>query len=266
MRDIDDSQAAGAEALEHHEEAVHFERRQRRRGLVENQHTRVDREGARDLHHLLLRDTQATDRRRGADAHAELVQERLHRAVHLAALQERAAALAAEPDVLGDRQLRHQREFLVDDAQPTQPDSEGLPDRKRLAVEQDAAAIGRHGATEHLDERRFAGAVFPDERVDFAGRELELDLVERTDTAVDLGQARGTEERSARRRRGHWPPSVRALTIETCTETTGGTGCPARCRAIISMAVRPIFFGSCTTSAFNGPPDRIAACASGDAS
>src|SRR6185295_4517704 len=114
-------------------------------------------------------------------------------------------------------------------------------------------------AAEDLDQRRLARAVLADERVDFAAADLEVDVVERPRRAVRLRQPLRREQR-------HDFPSVWALTIPTSTATTGGTVCPARCLAIISIAVRPMVFGDCATSALSGPPLRIAAWASGVAS
>jgi hypothetical protein len=41
------------------------------------------------------------------------------------------------------------------------------------AAKQDAPAVGRMDACEHLDERRFAGAVFTEQGEDLAGLEGE---------------------------------------------------------------------------------------------
>ena len=46
-----------------------------------------------------------------------------------------------------------------------------------LAVPQHLALVGRHDAVDHLDQRRFAGAVLAEQRVDLAGLDLEIDVV-----------------------------------------------------------------------------------------
>ncbi len=271
VRNVDDAQAALAQPAQHGEQALHLESRQRRRRLVQDQHPRVDGERARDLDHLLLGDAQAGDRGGRGDPHAQLVEQRLDGAHHLAAPQEQPAALPAQPDVLGDAQFRHEREFLINDADAAQPNGQRIAGWQGPAVEQDLARVRRDRAAEHLDQRGLAGAVLADERMDFPGRQLEIHLVYGTGAAVELRESRGHQQaapahRRFGARRRHFPPSVCALMIDTSTETTGGTRSPARCFAIMSIAVRPIFFGSCTTSAFKGPPARIASRASGEAS
>ena len=44
----------------------------------------------------------------------------------------------------------------------------GLATLDRLAVPEDLAGIGLHDAVDHLDQRRLAGAVLAEQRVDFA--------------------------------------------------------------------------------------------------
>ena len=45
----------------------------------------------------------------------------------------------------------------------------GLAISHRRAVPQDLAGIGRQNAIDHLDQRRLAGAVLAEQRVDLAG-------------------------------------------------------------------------------------------------
>ena len=79
--------------------------------------------------------------------------------------------LVAKEDVLRDRQERHQGEFLVDD-----DDAELLAvgdalEAALLALVIDLARIGavRIDAAQNLHQRRLAGAVLADQRVDLAG-------------------------------------------------------------------------------------------------
>ena len=92
-----------------------------------------------------------------------------------------SAGLVAEKHVLGDRQLRRERQFLVDDddadvlavGDPAEP--------PLLALVDDLAFVRAVGidAAEHLHQRRFAGAVLAADRVDFAFLDREIDVVQR---------------------------------------------------------------------------------------
>src|SRR5579863_8736473 len=89
------------------------------------------------------------------------------------------ARLAPEIDVLRDRQMRNEREFLKDyrDAQPFRVS--GRIDRDRLSVEEERAGIGSIGAEQHLHQRRFPRAVFPEKHVDFAWMQPKIDVGQR---------------------------------------------------------------------------------------
>ena len=101
VRHVDDAEPALAQPPQHREERSTSGAGQGRRRLVEDQHARVDSRGRARSRPSAAARRSGRDRRRGADADAELVEQLLDRAVHLAAPQERAAALAAEPHVLG---------------------------------------------------------------------------------------------------------------------------------------------------------------------
>jgi len=53
----------------------------------------------------------------------------------------------------------------------------------------DGAAVGFDGAEGDIGERRFARAVFADERVNFTGEQIEIDAVYRDDAGIDLANA-----------------------------------------------------------------------------
>ena len=52
-----------------------------------------------------------------------------------------------------------------------------IGDAHRRAVEEDLPLVGREDAVDHLDEGRFAGAVFAEQRMDFAGLDGQVDIV-----------------------------------------------------------------------------------------
>ena len=55
--------------------------------------------------------------------------------------------------------------------------------------------VGWMHAGENLDQRRFAGAVVADQRDDFAGVDVEVDVGQRRDRAKVLGDAAQAENR-----------------------------------------------------------------------
>ena len=96
--------------------------------------------------------------------------------VHGGAVDAAAGAqwLAAHEDVLGDREVREERRLLVDHR-----DAGGLGLRGRaevdvVALEPEGAGVAAVHAGHDLDQRRLAGAVLADQRVDGAGPTLML--------------------------------------------------------------------------------------------
>ena len=85
--------------------------------------------------------------------------------------------LVAEKDVLGHRQDRNQHEVLVDHADPARDGVGRLADRDWAPVEQDLALVGRRQPVEDVHQRRLAGAVLAEERMDLARPNLQVDPV-----------------------------------------------------------------------------------------
>src|SRR5262249_29422155 len=97
--------------------------------------------------------------------------------------------LDPQEDVVEDRQVRRQRELLLDEADAVPDGVTRRPVADRLAVDEDLAGVGRDGAGDDLAQRRLARAVLADERVDLAGGELEADVGERDRRPVALVDA-----------------------------------------------------------------------------
>ena len=76
--------------------------------------------------------------------------------------------------------MRKKRRLLVDGGNPERAGERRLHVRHGTAGDAQRSRIGGHGTGDDLDERRFAGAVFPHERVDFAVPEIERHASERT--------------------------------------------------------------------------------------
>ena len=165
---------------------------QRSRRLVEDQQLDLLRQRLGDFDELLLADADIRDARRRRVLQAHLRQQLFRPRKGLGPMDHALVGdLVAEEDVFGNRQERHESQFLVND-----DDAEFLAVRNPaeptdLAVVKDVAVIGSGGidATQNLHQRGFAGAVFADQRVDLALAHLEADIVQRLDAGECLCDA-----------------------------------------------------------------------------
>ena len=159
-----------AQAAGDGEEPLDLDAAERGGGLVHDQQAGVERDGLRDLDDLLVGDREAQGGAPGVDVHAEPVEELLGLGVHRRPVDPAAAAerLAAHEDVLGDRQVREQRRLLVDHRDAGRLGRGGRAEVDVLAVEAEHAPVALVHAGDDLDQRRLAGAVLADQRVDRA--------------------------------------------------------------------------------------------------
>src|SRR5436309_3432235 len=78
------------------------------------------------------------------------------------------------------------------DAEPLGDPGAGDPDG--FAVPEYLARIGLERSEQHLDQRRLAGAVFTEQRVDLALRDVEVDVIARRQRAENLRKAANLEQ------------------------------------------------------------------------
>ena len=95
-----------------------------------------------------------------------------------------------QADVL-ERPADAERRHLV---RLTRADLAALRRHDVVAVERDLAARRHVGAGDHVEERRLAGAVRPDQRDDAATRDVEVDRVDRDQAAEPLRDLAGADE------------------------------------------------------------------------
>ena len=173
--DEDQRAALVAEAAGDGEQPVHLDPAQGGGGLVHDQQPRVERDGLGDLEDLLVGDRQAQRGTARVDVDAEPGEERLGLGVHGAAVDAVCPAerLAAHEDVLGDREVREQRGLLVDHGDAGVLGLGGAVEVDLLVTEQELAGVAAVDAGDDLDQRRLAGAVLPDQRVDGPGSCLD---------------------------------------------------------------------------------------------
>ncbi len=185
MADEDDRLARGAELTEVLEEILRLDRRQDRRRLVEDQGLHASVERFQDLDPLLLTDGEVLDERARIDLEAVRVGELTDLRLGGAAVQDRTI-LVAEDDVLGHRERVHQDEVLVDHADPECDGRARARDLGFLPADDDASAVRRIHPVEDAHQRRLAGSVLTDQRVDLSGPELQRDVVVREHTGEAL--------------------------------------------------------------------------------
>jgi hypothetical protein len=180
---------------------VRLLRRQHRGRLVEDQDVGAAVERLQDLGALLLPDRDVLDERVRVDREVEALRELPDALRRLVEVEENPGPLrlGGEDDVLGDRHHRDQHEVLVHHPDPVVDRLARRVDPHRLALDQDLALVGVVEPVEDVHQRRLAGAVLAEERVDLAAPELEIDVVVREDAREALGHPPQFEDRGLRR-------------------------------------------------------------------
>ena len=197
VRNVDDRHAVPGEPPHDFEQFLGLGQGQRRCRLVEDEHPQIARQRLGDLDNLRLRRRQRSDLPRRIDLDAELGDQSPRFVAHQphVDLAEPFGWLAAGKDVLGDRQLRHQRAFLVHDADAEIAGGLLVELAEFDAVEQDAALAARVDAGDDLAECRLAGAVLAEQRADLAAVDAHRDVVERPHAGEELRQISYLEPR-----------------------------------------------------------------------
>ena len=150
------------------------------RRLIEDDDLGLGRQGASDLHHLLLGDAQPGDHLPGVQVNVEALQvlgcprvERL-----LVDHTHAPHGLHPEEHVACDIQVLGEAQLLVDDAETLVQGILRGTDRDRVSLDQDLARIGLVCATQNLDQGALAGSILAEQDVDFARAKLEIDTVQ----------------------------------------------------------------------------------------
>ena len=165
--------------VEDHRPLLGAHRRQR---LVKQDDVGVagDRPRHRDRLALAAGEARRRDIDRG-DVDPDLVQRLAGLTAHQGVGQERdrlADALAAQKQVLVDRQLVDQRQILKDGVDPALAAIVDRPGRVRLALDPQRAGVGLLEASEDLDQRRLAGAVVAQQTQHLALAQVEADVAQ----------------------------------------------------------------------------------------
>ena len=216
VADVDDGDAVGAQLAHDGEEVVDLADAQGRGRLVHDDEAGLLVQRLGHLDHLLLADAELVHRRARIDVQVQLCQQPARLLVHLRPAQGDAVRdLAAQEDVLGDREVGHLVEFLVDRGDAGVLRLPGCGEVDRLALEDHLAAIARIDACQDLHQGGFAGAVLADQHVDLAPAHVEVHVGERQHAGEALGDPAHLQEerlvlvrRSRRKRCDHVRPDL----------------------------------------------------------
>ena len=198
--DEDEPAAFVGQRSQRGEQVVHFGRREHRRRLVEHQQPCFPIQRLENLRPLTLADSKLPDVRIGVDGES-VAFGHLHQPLpHRRHVREASAPVQAQRHVLGHRQRRHQHEVLVDHADPVVNRGGRRGNLDRCPLDPDLAFVGPVQAVEDLHQRALAGAVLPQQRVDLAGLNSEVDVLVRDDARETLGDAGHLQHRRSRGR------------------------------------------------------------------
>ena len=198
VADVEDGALFRGESLQRHEQLVGLLRRQDGCRLVHDDQPRLLQQAADDLDPLPLADRQIGDDRIGIERQAVFLRDRSDPVLECA---EPGGSCQRQRDVLGDSQRVEQREVLKNHADAETPGRGGIGDDYRLPLPADFAGGRLEGTVEDLHQRRLAGAVLAEERVNLAGMNDEIDVVVGAERAEILGDADGGKRRFAGRAR-----------------------------------------------------------------
>jgi hypothetical protein len=194
MRNIDDSNAALAQAPERGEEALDVSLGQRRGRLIENEDVGLDSERPADGDERALGGRQRRDRRIGVeiDAHdRKRVRGGLAHAPPRHQAQGRSRIAGLNGDILCDRHPLHETEILMDEGDRQRPRRRTRrPSRKR-----NLTLVGLVYAGHDLDEGRLARAILAEQGVDFSALHVEVDMIERKRRGESLDDTGHSEKR-----------------------------------------------------------------------
>ena len=204
VADEDDGVAAGAKVAERVKKLLRLGRGQHRGRLVEDQDARVARRARGGSRPAAARRRKGPRRgRRGSTARLNFAREQPRARLELAGRRPHRGLVPAKVDVFRDREGAHQLEVLVNhpDAGGNRVDRRGEGDR--VAVDDDLTGIRPIEAGENVHERRFAGAVLAEERVDFAAPHFQIDAGIGEHAGERLGDAAEDDARRRPRRQRH---------------------------------------------------------------
>src|SRR5262249_55465977 len=173
-------------------------------GFVEQQQFRIGDDGHADLKQRDVAVGQRAGGARGERSEPDLVQRALDLLACLAVtaggaqrVEKTLLRLRGDPQVLGNAQPRKHALDLQGALNPEPADLVRLEPGDVAAAEKNPAAMGGEEARDQVEQRRLAGAVGADDRVQRPGSEAQADPIDRGEPAEAFGQSIETEDRLA---------------------------------------------------------------------
>ena len=176
MGHIDDADVLPDDRVNGVEQDLLFVAAQRRGRLVQDKHAHPAHQRFADLGHLPVGEWQRADRCARIERDVVLLEKVLGLRHQLSLLEkaETARGLPVQHQVGADGQRLDQAEVLVDHGDSRLARFRGAVEGDRRAVDLDRAALEAVHAAENLDQRRLAGAVLAEKRMDLAARTSKL--------------------------------------------------------------------------------------------
>ncbi len=226
MGDVDGAGTARAQLADDREQALGIGVGKHRGRLVEDDDARPVGECLGDLHDLLVGDCQASGVDGGVDVEAETFEDFAGCLAQPAVIDD--ARQAPEKDVLRDGQVGRQRQFLMDNRNTPAGGAPRAGVLHRLAVNADGPGGRLHFAGKHAHQCGFSRAVLTDQRMDFAGPQVEVDALQGLYSAKVLADAGQTDKY------GHWlsrdAPETRCILSSSIRIRTAGCSICRRCQ------------------------------------
>ncbi len=196
MRDVENGDVLRLEARQHGVDLLDIGAGEGGGRFVQHEKLRPLAEGLGDLDHLAARKRQIPHAHQRIDVFAADLGEKLlgAAALRLRIDDAEAARRRCDRDIVRDREVRQKRQFLKDRGDAGRIGGGGRKKADFLSVEPHGAGIRLHDTRDDLDQGRFARAVLAEHRVDLAPRTGEIDVLERGDAAVTLGNAQEGEK------------------------------------------------------------------------
>ena len=174
------------ELIDDGEEGLHLRRGQGGCGLVQNQHLAVRGDGLGNLHQLHLGHAEAAQLGPGIEVQVNLLQHRRRVCIHFLVVNgdngpQASGGVAAHIDVLADAALGDGLELLVHHGDATVEGVQRALDLDLLPLVNHLALVHVIDAEHALHQRGLSGAVLSHQRVNGAGAEIELRVVQRLD-------------------------------------------------------------------------------------
>ena len=218
VRHVNDRHPLVAQPPDEREQAIYFFVGQRGGRFVEGQHPHARFQRAHDFDKLALGGGKlvALEVRRQDVLKTVFGQAALYLLVELSPVkQAETLRQLAGPDVFGDVNARDDLRLLVNDPDAGLVRSARVGERQPLPIHRQRAGIRLVIAVDDFEQRGFAGAVLAHKREDFAGSDVERDIVEGLNVGERLadiadfqrsgrrGRRFSRGRRSVRYRRGH---------------------------------------------------------------